>query len=67
MGVLDGVFGTVRHGLVAEGRVGPSLIRPWCMPIKAGRPEDESTRVGQTQTGPVAARVGKSGRETTRV
>lgn len=39
VGVLDGVFGTVRHGLVAEGRVGPSLIRSWCMPIKAGRPE----------------------------
>lgn len=44
VGVLVCVFGTVRYDLGAEGRVGMALICPWCMPIQAGRPEDESTR-----------------------
>lgn len=67
MGVLVCVFGTVRYDLGVEGRVGTALICPWCMPIQAGRPEDESTRGPRdTDQAPRVERgvkLGKSGRQ----
>lgn len=42
-------YGPVWSGCGGAGKARP-LICPWCMPIKVGRPEDESTRMRETQT-----------------